>query len=73
MKVTQVELSPTCHLTKFIYGECVSADISLDYIEHSSDHYHSDDETSIDIDKEKAVEIVEFLNEAFLLNLVTQK
>ena len=69
MKETQVEISGTCHLTKTEYGENVKPNITLDYIEHSSDHYHSDNETNLDIDKEKAIEIIKFLQEAFTIEI----
>ena len=67
MKETQVEIGSTCHITKTEYGENVEPSITLDYIEHSSDHYHSDNETSLDIDKEKAIEIIKFLQDAFTI------
>lgn len=71
MKQTQVEIGGTCHLTKTEYGENVRPDITLDYIEHSSDHYHSDNETSLDINKEKAIEIVKFLQDVFDVSPLT--
>ena len=67
MEMTQVEIGASCHLTKTEYGENVRPDITLDYIEHSSDHYHSDNETSLDIDKEKAIEMIKFLKDAFAI------
>jgi len=67
MKTTQVEIGSTCHLTKTEYGENVKPDITLDYIERSSDHWYSDNETNLDIDKEKAIEIIKFLQDAFAL------
>lgn len=42
-------------------------DVSLDYIERSPAHGFSDTETSIDISREKAIEIIEFLQSAFEL------
>lgn len=67
MKETQVEIGSSCHLTKTEYGEHVLPDITIDYIEHSIDPYYSDNETSLDIDKEKAIEIINFLKDAFSL------
>lgn len=42
-------------------------DVSIDYIERSPAHGFSDTETSIDISREKALEIIEFLQSAFEL------
>ena len=65
MVETQVEIGSSCYLTKIEYGEYFASNISLDYTEHSIDPYLSDNETSLDINKEKAVEIIAFLKEAF--------
>lgn len=65
MNTLQIEIGSTCHLTKTEYGENISPDVSLDYIERSNDHWYSPTETSLDIDKEKAIEIVNFLKDAF--------
>jgi len=64
METKQVEIGATCHLTSTVYSGG-SMDVYLDYIEHSADHWHSDTETSLDIDKDKAVEIINFLKDAF--------
>lgn len=64
----KIEISPTCSFVKTSYGEGVDDDISLEYVEHSTDHYYSDRDTSIDIDKQKAVEIIKFLSECFNLD-----
>lgn len=40
-------------------------DVSIDYIERSPAHGFSDSETSIDISREKAIEIIAFLESAF--------
>lgn len=65
MKTTSLELSGSC---KF---ECIEFEggsfppmVSLDYVEHSTDHYHSDSDTSIDITKEDAEKIIAFLRAA---------
>jgi len=66
MATEKVEISPTCHLvckTYGVRGEGFSSDISLDYIEHSSSCI--DTETSVDIDKEKAAEIIAFLTKCY--------
>lgn len=65
MEIIQVKLSSTCHLERVVYGSDSSPSVSLDYIEHSSDSWYSDNETSLDIDKEKATEIIKFLEESF--------
>lgn len=65
MTEEKIQISSTCHFIKTTYGENVPPDISIDYTEHSTDHWHSDSETSIDIDKEKAIEIINFLSDAF--------
>jgi len=57
-----LEISKTCRfeLTKYTgFG----SSLTLDYVEHSPAHGYSDSETSIDIDKEKAEEIIAFLGE----------
>jgi hypothetical protein len=43
------------------------ADIAIEYTEHSNDHWASNTETAVDIDKDKAIEIVEFLTRHFKL------
>jgi len=39
----------------------IAPDVTLDYIEHSPDSWYSNTETSCDIDKEKAIGIIQFL------------
>lgn len=39
--------------------------VSLMYIEHATDHWSSDSETEVDIDKAKAEEIINFLQRRF--------
>lgn len=67
MKETKLEIGGSCHLTRTEYGENVKPDITLDYVEYSSDHWHKDSETSLDIDKEKAIEIIKFLQDSFTI------
>jgi hypothetical protein len=43
--------------------------VSLCYTEHSNDHWHRDTETDIDIDEEKAREIILFLKDKFNLDV----
>ena len=67
MKVTQVKLSSTCHLERVVYGGIFSPEITLEYVEHSSDSYYPNNDTSLVIDNEKAIEIIKFLEESFNL------
>jgi len=39
--------------------------IYFSYTEHSSDYWHSNSQTDVEIDKEKAKEIIDFLSEKF--------
>jgi len=39
----------------------------FEFTEHACDHYSSDTETSVDVDKEKAIEIIAALKKAFNL------
>lgn len=54
-----------CCLTRTEYDGDLKPDITLDYLEHATDHMSSDTETSVDIDKESALEIISFLRESF--------
>ncbi|MAO23817.1 MAG: hypothetical protein Unbinned3818contig1000_1 [Prokaryotic dsDNA virus sp.] len=65
MKETKVILSGSCELVRTVYGGKFEDDISLDYVERSSDPYYSDNDTSIDISKEAAIDMVKLLTEAF--------
>lgn len=64
MNTRTLELSRTC---RFEVAECEEAEnyLTLEYIEHSQDHWHSNEETSVPIDKETAAKIIEFLQKAF--------
>ena len=64
MTETQIELSGSCRFTLTTYKD-VRIGVCLDYTEHSSDHWHSDRETSIPLDADKAREIVAFMHKAF--------
>ena len=64
MTETQIELSRSCRFTLTTYKD-VRIDVCLDYTEHSYDHWHSDSETSISLDADKAREIVAFMHKAF--------
>ena len=55
-----------CCLTVNKY-ESSPTEVTLDYIEHSTYEMHDDTETNVVIDKEKAVEIIKFLQDAFAI------
>ena len=65
MKETHVEISNTCRITKIDSGGGWEPNITLEYKDHYKDYWYSANETSIDIDKEKAAEIIKFLQESF--------
>jgi len=65
MKVKTLGIYGSCKLEETTYGEGYVPDVCLEYTEHSKDHRHHDSETSIDISKEKAVEIIKFLQDSF--------
>jgi hypothetical protein len=46
------ELSPTCRFVRYGYPE-ERPELTLEYVEHSQDHWHSDNETVIDLDAEQ--------------------
>lgn len=64
MREEKLELTPTCHFVKTHYGQKFQ-DITLEYTEHSPDPWYSDTDTCIDIDKEIAIKIIDFLKQAF--------
>lgn len=66
MQKRKLAIGGTCDLVWATY-DCGGKDVSLDYIEHSADHYHSDSQTSLTIDEPMAREIVAFLQAAFNL------
>lgn len=59
-----LKISSSCRL---VFSEWYSKEhpVCLEYIEHSPDSWYSDTETSIDIDKEMAQNIVQFLKKHF--------
>lgn len=59
-----LELSHSCKFINYKW-----AGLELEYTEYSSDHWHSNTETSIDIDIEKAKKIVVFLEKVFSTKL----
>ena len=42
--------------------------VTLNYTEHQADHWYSDTETSVDIEKEDAQKIVDFLRSKYDLS-----
>lgn len=64
MREKKVNLSRSCCFT-YITWENFPPSLELEYTEHATSHGSSDSETSIEIDREKAVEIVELLKEAY--------
>lgn len=55
MPIEKLEIGASCWLVKTEYGEGFKSDISFDYVEHSTYCMFEDSETSIDINKEKAI------------------
>lgn len=67
MEEKKVELSGSCSISIITYEGCLCTDVTLEYTECSPDAWYDDTEISIDIDEEKAVEIIKALKEAFEL------
>lgn len=63
---TEIELvlSPSCKMTAESYMNGPA--VYLEYTEHSSDHWHSDRETCVEITPEVARKMIKFLTEAFI-------
>ena len=58
----RLEISGDCCLESYDhYG------VVLCYVEHQADSYYSDTETTVDIDKDLAVKIIEWLTEKYQL------
>ena len=64
MKETKVELSSSCEFVLTEYDGSVNTSVSVDYTERSPDGYYSDSETSIDINKTEAENIIKLLLKA---------
>lgn len=67
MEIKQCKIAGSCAFVHAIYGHDIE-DVALEYVEHASDHWHSDTEVSIEINRAKAEEIVAFLTAAFKLD-----
>jgi hypothetical protein len=42
-------------------------EVTLEYVEHATDYWSQDQDTSVYLDKDKAIEIVNFLKEVYEL------
>jgi len=60
----KVNIGFKCDITAN-YLDGMKPDVCIEYVEHSSDHWHSNTETCIGIDKVKAIEIIIFLQKHF--------
>ena len=60
MTETKITLSSSCEIVLNTYDNNVT-EVTLDYVEHACDYYSSDSNTSICIEKDKAIEIVNAL------------
>ena len=58
MRETKLELSPTCAFILYEYDETFPTSLALEYVERSPVYHYSDTETSIEITKEQAGQIV---------------
>jgi hypothetical protein len=56
----KLEISPYCWIEDYGFGN-----ISLCYIEHATDHWCSNSETGVDLDKEDAEKIIAWLQLKF--------
>ena len=63
-KVTSVELEGSTYLMRTEY-ESFPTQVELCYTNQTTDHWNSSYEVQIDIDKAKAVAIIEFLRASF--------
>ncbi len=61
----KLEIQGSCSM-EFIKWEegTFEPSATIEYVEHG-DHWYGDTETSVDIDKEKAIEIIKMLKETF--------
>ena len=63
---TRIALSGSCEIVATEWeSDSIANDVSLEYIEHCSDHYHSDNETSIDISKEQPIAMIAMFQKHF--------
>jgi hypothetical protein len=65
MPETQIiELSPTCKIVHYTW-ENIPGSVELEYVEHATDHWHHDRDTSVAISEKDAENIIAFLRNAF--------
>lgn len=64
MDTKKLELSSSCRFETTTYEGINVTDVTLEYVEHSTDHWNSDSTTSISIGPDMARKIIEFLREA---------
>ena len=65
METEKLELSHSCHIEVTRYGS-MEPDVYLEYVEHSSDHWHSDSTTSLKLTEDDARKIIAFLTAAYV-------
>jgi hypothetical protein len=59
-----IELSPTCRIVHCTW-ENFPCSVELEYVEHATDHWHHDSDTSVAISEKDAEKIIAFLRNAF--------
>ena len=64
MKTRQFRISPDCYFEVVEYDNYQN-DVTLEYVEHSSDHWYSDNNTSITLHKDTIDNLLDFLSQAF--------
>lgn len=60
MTETKLAITPDCRLVMTTYA-AGNRELELEYIEHSSDHWHSDTDILVTISESKALEMIAFL------------
>ena len=64
--IKKVEIEVSCWFERFDFNDAAyPSEVTLEYIEKAQYPGYSDTETSHDINKEKAQEIIDFLKESF--------
>ena len=63
MKTDKLELGGSCHLEATRW-DSFPTQVSIEYVEHATDHWNSDSTTSVDIDADMARKIIAFLSAA---------
>ena len=53
------------YFDSYRYDSMAEPDVTINYIDYGSNSYYSDREVDVDIDKETAVRIVEFLKKVY--------